>query len=76
MALVSLNVPMYQALKEKIKLLIEKSSRQVVEQFRDAMPYRTKLQDLKDAEGKSKKAIQLTNGRITEWIGDLTNWAD
>ncbi|WMV50369.1 hypothetical protein MTR67_043754 [Solanum verrucosum] len=46
------------------------SSRRVGEQFRDAVPYYPKLQDLKDAEGKSKNAIQMTKGQIIEWIGD------
>uniref|UniRef100_M1DRA2 Uncharacterized protein n=1 Tax=Solanum tuberosum TaxID=4113 RepID=M1DRA2_SOLTU len=70
MALVSPNVPVCQALKEKIKSEIERSSRRITDQFRDAVPYRPKLQDLKDAEGKSKKAIQMTKERIAEWMGD------
>ncbi|WMV08524.1 hypothetical protein MTR67_001909 [Solanum verrucosum] len=68
---VSPNVPVCQALKEKIKSPIDRSSRRVTEQFRDTVPYRPKLQDFKDVEGKSKKAIQMTKGRIAEWIGDL-----
>uniref|UniRef100_M1DP06 Uncharacterized protein n=1 Tax=Solanum tuberosum TaxID=4113 RepID=M1DP06_SOLTU len=59
-----------QAIKEKIKSAIEKSSRLVAEQFRNAVPYHPNLQDLKDAEGKRKKAIQMTKGRIAEWISD------
>ncbi|KAG5580076.1 hypothetical protein H5410_050703 [Solanum commersonii] len=64
MSLVSPNAPAYQALKEKIKLAKERSSWRVVKLFRDAVLYRPKLQDLLDAEGKSKKAIQMTKGRI------------
>uniref|UniRef100_M1DPU1 Uncharacterized protein n=1 Tax=Solanum tuberosum TaxID=4113 RepID=M1DPU1_SOLTU len=44
-----------QALKEIIKSAKERSSRRVAEQFRDVVPYRPKLQNLKDAEGKNKK---------------------
>ncbi|WMV09200.1 hypothetical protein MTR67_002585 [Solanum verrucosum] len=70
MALVLPNVPVYQALKEKIKSVIESSSPRVAERFRGTVLYCPKLQDLKDAEGKCKKVIQMTNGRISEWIGD------
>ncbi|WMV54947.1 hypothetical protein MTR67_048332 [Solanum verrucosum] len=55
MALISPNVPVCQALKEKIKSVIKRSSRRVVEQFRDVVPYRPKLQNLKDTEGKNKR---------------------
>uniref|UniRef100_M1DJQ7 Uncharacterized protein n=1 Tax=Solanum tuberosum TaxID=4113 RepID=M1DJQ7_SOLTU len=55
---------------EKIKSAIERSSRRVTEQFRDAVPYRPKLQNFKDAEGKRKTAIQMTKGWIADWIGD------
>uniref|UniRef100_M1DH69 Integrase core domain containing protein n=1 Tax=Solanum tuberosum TaxID=4113 RepID=M1DH69_SOLTU len=46
MALVSPNVPVCKVLKDKIKA-IERSSRRVAEWFREAVPYRPKLQSLK-----------------------------
>uniref|UniRef100_M1DKA6 Uncharacterized protein n=1 Tax=Solanum tuberosum TaxID=4113 RepID=M1DKA6_SOLTU len=53
--MVSPNVPVCQALKEKIKLAIERSSRRVGERFRDAMLYRPKLQNLKLLKAKVKR---------------------
>uniref|UniRef100_M0ZZI2 Uncharacterized protein n=1 Tax=Solanum tuberosum TaxID=4113 RepID=M0ZZI2_SOLTU len=29
-----------------------------------------KVTELEDAEGQSKKAMELTKGQIAEWIGD------
>ncbi|KAG5610155.1 hypothetical protein H5410_021436, partial [Solanum commersonii] len=43
MALTSSNVPMCQALKEKIKSAIEESSQRVAKRFRDAVLHRPKL---------------------------------
>uniref|UniRef100_M1DQH2 Uncharacterized protein n=1 Tax=Solanum tuberosum TaxID=4113 RepID=M1DQH2_SOLTU len=42
----------------------------VAKQFRDAVPYRPKFQNLKDAEGKSRMVMKVTKGRIADWIGD------
>ncbi|WMV25120.1 hypothetical protein MTR67_018505 [Solanum verrucosum] len=48
-------VPVCQALKEKIKSTIERSSRRVAEQFRYAVLDRPKLQNLKMLKAKEKK---------------------
>ncbi|KAG5632753.1 hypothetical protein H5410_004470 [Solanum commersonii] len=66
MALVSPNVPVCQALKEKIKSAIErevgKSPNNSAMQSLIAQSYRTSR--------IIKKAIQMTKGRIAEWIED------
>ncbi|WMV36748.1 hypothetical protein MTR67_030133 [Solanum verrucosum] len=44
-----------QDLKEEIKSAIEMGSRVVAERFRDAVPYRPKLQNLKMMKAKAKR---------------------
>uniref|UniRef100_M1AUA2 Uncharacterized protein n=1 Tax=Solanum tuberosum TaxID=4113 RepID=M1AUA2_SOLTU len=56
MADVSPNVPVCQALKEKIKSAIERGNRRVAERFRDAVPHRPKLQNLKMLKAKAKRS--------------------
>uniref|UniRef100_M1DE16 Polyprotein protein n=1 Tax=Solanum tuberosum TaxID=4113 RepID=M1DE16_SOLTU len=63
-------VPIYQALKKKIMLVIERSSRRVAERFHDAVIGSRKVTKLEDTEGQSKNVIELTKGRIAELIGD------
>uniref|UniRef100_M1E046 Uncharacterized protein n=1 Tax=Solanum tuberosum TaxID=4113 RepID=M1E046_SOLTU len=63
-------VPVRQALKEKIKSARERSSRPVVERFRNAVIGSPKVTELEDVEGQSKKAMELTKGQIAELIGD------
>ncbi|KAG5589976.1 hypothetical protein H5410_040490, partial [Solanum commersonii] len=60
MAIVSPNVPMCQALKEKIKSAIKMSSCAIS----------PKVTELEVAEVQSKKTMELTKGQIAEWIGD------
>ncbi|WMV57667.1 hypothetical protein MTR67_051052 [Solanum verrucosum] len=54
-ALASPNVPVCEPLKEKFKSAIEKSSQRVTERFRDALPYRPKLHNLKMLKAKAKR---------------------
>uniref|UniRef100_M1A2T3 Uncharacterized protein n=1 Tax=Solanum tuberosum TaxID=4113 RepID=M1A2T3_SOLTU len=54
-ALVSPNVPVCQALKEKIKSAIERSSRRIVEQFRDTMPYTQSYRTSRMLKVKAKR---------------------
>ncbi|KAG5610296.1 hypothetical protein H5410_021577 [Solanum commersonii] len=54
-AMVSPNVLVYQALKEKINLAIKRSSQRVAEQFYDAMTYHPKFQNLKMLKAKAKR---------------------
>uniref|UniRef100_M1DNW1 Uncharacterized protein n=1 Tax=Solanum tuberosum TaxID=4113 RepID=M1DNW1_SOLTU len=70
MAMISPKVPMYQALKEKIKSARERSSRRFAERFRDAVIGLPKVTELENVEGQTKKAMKLTKGRIAELIGD------
>ncbi|KAG5631538.1 hypothetical protein H5410_003255 [Solanum commersonii] len=67
MAMSSPNIPESQALKDKIKLAIERSSRQVIEQFRDAVPYRLKLQNLKMLKAKRSNIIIQFSSLELSW---------
>uniref|UniRef100_M1DGB8 Uncharacterized protein n=1 Tax=Solanum tuberosum TaxID=4113 RepID=M1DGB8_SOLTU len=55
--LTELFVPLYQALKAKIKSAIEMSSRRVAEWFRDAVLDRPKLHNLRIVKAKAKRSI-------------------
>uniref|UniRef100_M1DED9 Gag-pol protein n=1 Tax=Solanum tuberosum TaxID=4113 RepID=M1DED9_SOLTU len=68
-AITSPKVLVCQALKEKIKLVREMSSQHVAERFRDAVIGSSKVTELKDTEGQSRKAMNLEKGRIAELIG-------
>ncbi|KAG5630812.1 hypothetical protein H5410_002529, partial [Solanum commersonii] len=67
-AMISPKVSACQAIKEKIKWAIERSSRQMVPRCSARSP---KVIELKDAEGQIKMEMELTKWQITEWIGDL-----
>ena len=68
MASSSPNVPACNALNERIKLEIKRSSLRVAKQFREAVLYRPKFLAREDGEGESKTAMKYTKGWIAELI--------
>uniref|UniRef100_M1DT26 Uncharacterized protein n=1 Tax=Solanum tuberosum TaxID=4113 RepID=M1DT26_SOLTU len=68
--MISPKVPVCQTLKEKIKSAMEWSSWRVSKRFRDVVLDRPKVIELEDAEDQGKKAMELTKGRIAEWISN------
>ncbi|KAG5595451.1 hypothetical protein H5410_036683 [Solanum commersonii] len=55
MAMISPNILVCQALKEKIKSVIEKSSRRITKRFREVVQYHPKLQSLKLLKANAKR---------------------
>uniref|UniRef100_M1DF42 Putative plant transposon protein domain-containing protein n=1 Tax=Solanum tuberosum TaxID=4113 RepID=M1DF42_SOLTU len=55
MAMISPNVPVCQAMKEKIKSAIERNCGRVIERFLDAVSYLPKLQSLRLVNAKAKR---------------------
>jgi len=67
MAIISPKVLVCQDLKEKINSAIERSSRRAVLRCSVGM---SNVTELEDAQGQSKKTMELTKGRIAELIGE------
>ncbi len=71
MDMISPKVQMCQDQKEKIMSARERNNQHVAEWFRDALIRLSKVPELEDTEGQSKKAMELTKGWISEWLRDL-----